>query len=355
MTDRIEVLIVDDSPFVRSAVKRMLAPLAQVSIAGMAANGREAVEQAKALRPDVIVLDIAMPEVDGLEAIRQIMDQTPTPILVLSSHARPGAETTLKALDLGAVEFISKSQAGRRMDIYELAPLLREKVVAVARSRLPARGGDGGASERGAGALRPAPPATPALSAYDVLAVGASTGGPRALVRILSALPATFPAGIVIAQHMPPGFTDTLAQRLDRRSDLRVREAVDGDRVEPGVALLGVGGRQLRVERADDGLRVRVPAQPDRFLHRPSVDQLLASVASAAGPRAVGIVLTGMGQDGAEGLAELRRAGGRTLAESEESAVIYGMPRAAREHAERVLPLDAVPRAILELFGAGGV
>ncbi len=357
MPERIAVLVVDDSPFVRSAVKRMLAPLDHVRVVGTAANGREAVEEVKRLRPDVVVLDIVMPEVDGLEAIRDIMATFPTPILVLSSHAHPGAEVTLKALDLGAVDFISKTEAGRRMDIYELAPALREKVLGVAGARFPAGSGSIPAEPVTApspaglapgGAMRSAFPAV----AYDVVAVGASTGGPRALVRILSDLPASFPAGIVIAQHMPPGFTETLAQRLDRRSALRVREARDGDRVEPGVALVGVGGRQFRVEQGDDGLRVRIPTGSDRLLHRPSVDDLLSSVARAAGSRAIGVVLTGMGQDGAEGLAEMRRAGARTLAEAEESAVIFGMPRAAGPHAEQVLPLDRIPGAILDLFGA---
>ncbi len=347
MPEPIEVLVVDDSPFVRSAVKRMLAPLEQVRVVGTAGDGREAVEQVERLHPDVVILDIAMPEVDGLEAIRQIMATRPTPILVLSSHTRPGAEITLRALDLGAVDFISKAQAGTRMDIYQLAPALREKVLGVAVSRLSAGAPSSADVEIGRAERR-----TFRTPSYDVLAIGASTGGPRALVRILGSLPSPFPAGIVIAQHMPAGFTATLAERLDRRSELQVREARDGDRIEPGVALLGVGGRQFRVESGPDGLRARVPSEPDRFLHRPSVDHLLSSVARAAGSRAIGMVLTGMGQDGAKGLADVRRAGGRTLAESEESAVIFGMPRAAAPHAEQVLPLDRLPAAIVDLFAA---
>lgn len=344
MGERTEVLVVDDSPFIRRAVERMLEPLEGVEVVGTATDGGEAIEMAQRLRPDLIILDIVMPEVDGLEAIRRIMATAPTPILVLSSEAEPGADTTLRALELGAVDFISKSEAGSRMDIYALAPILREKVAAVAESRVP---GEVKAPEDIA---PPRPRGSTRSSAYEILALGASTGGPRALASILFGLPREFPAGIVIAQHMPPGFTRTLAERLDRRAALAVREATDGDRVEPGVALIGVGGRQVTVARGHDGLIVRVPSHSDRLLHRPSVDILLRSVAASSGERAVAAVLTGMGQDGAEGLEAIRAAGGRTFAESEESAVIFGMPRAAAPHAERVLPLDQLARAVRDLF-----
>lgn len=343
------VLIVDDSPFIQRAVQRMLEPLEEVTVVDTARNGGEAIEKARRLRPDLIILDIVMPEVDGLEAIREIMATAPTAILVLSSQTEPGAATTLEALDLGAVDFISKTAAGTRMDIYELAPALREKVAAVAGSRVPEQ------TQAPVAVAPPRPEPPSGTSAYDILALGASTGGPRALSSILFGLPADFSAGVVIAQHMPPGFTKTLAERLDRRAAVQVREAADGDRVEPGVALVGVGGRQIRVERDGGGLVVRVPTDEDRLLHRPSVDLLLGSVAEAAGARAVAAVLTGMGQDGAEGLAAIREAGGRTFAESEETAVIFGMPRAAAVAAERVLPLDQLATALRDLFiEAGG-
>ena len=344
-----EVIVVDDSPFIRRAVERMLAPLEGVTVVGTATNGSEAIDLAQRLRPDLIILDIVMPEVDGLEAIRRIMETAPTPILVLSSHAEPGAETTLRALELGAVDFISKSEVGTRMDIYDLAPILREKVLAVAGSNIPPHSGAPG------DVAPPLPQRTYARGAYDVLALGASTGGPRALASILYGLPENFPAGIVVAQHMPPGFTRTLAERLDRGAALAVREVEDGMPVEPGVALIGVGGRQLTVEREQGGLVARIPPDHEQLLHRPSVDVLFQSVAKVAGRRAVAAVLTGMGQDGAEGLAAIRKTGGRTLVESEESAVIYGMPRAAAPWAEQVLTLDDLVRTIRDLFleGAG--
>ena len=344
----INVLLVDDSPFIRRAVERMLSPLEEVRVVGHARDGQQGIEMAQRLRPDVIILDIVMPEVDGLEALEQIMRTAPTPIIVLSSHASPGAEITLRALELGAVDFVSKTEAGTRMDIYDLAPLLREKVLAVASSKVPP--GIEPPTE-----TTPEPPVTsPATSPFDLVVLGASTGGPRALSTILSGLPENFPVGIVVAQHMPQGFTATLAQRLDRRSAITVREAADGDRVEPGVALLGAGGRQVVVERSGGDLVVRLRHSGDRLLHRPSVNALFLSAAEATGSRTIGVVLTGMGQDGAEGLAAIGAAGGRTLVESDETAVIYGMPRAARGAAERALPLDRLAEALRELVLESG-
>lgn len=349
--ETIRVLVVDDSPFMRRAVERMLEPLDAMEVVGTACNGREAVEQVQRLRPDVVVMDIIMPEVDGLEAISEIMTIAPTPILVLSTETRPGAEVTLRALDLGAVDFVSKTEAGTRMDIYDLAPILREKVRGISGSRVPPQPEAVQQAPRREveAAVETLSPRAP----YDVVVIGASTGGPRALTALLSALPANFPAGILIAQHMPAGFTATLAQRLDRRSSIRVHEAADGLPVEPGVALLGVGGRHLEVERRQDRLVARVRRDNGDLLHRPSVDILFASAAKAAGARVVGVVLTGMGQDGAVGLAAIQRAGGRTLVESEESAVIFGMPQAASGAAEQKLSLPEMPGAILKLFDAG--
>ncbi len=351
----VRVVVVDDSRFIQQAVQRMLEPAAGIEVVGVASDGREGVEQVRRLRPDVVVLDIQMPGLDGLEAIQEIMEVAPTPILVLSSHAIPGAEVTLKALELGAVDFISKTEAGTRMDIYDLAPVLRDKVLAVAQSRLPAEATPPPASEEEPdvvpAAAIPTPP--PSAAPFDLLVIGASTGGPRAIAALLAELPGDFPAGILIAQHMPVGFTATLADRLDRRSALAVREARSGDVVQPGLALIGVGGRQLRVDRRREKLVVRLPSRSLGYVHRPSVDLLFRSAAEAAGPRAIGIVLTGMGQDGAEGLAAIREAGGMTLVESEESAVINGMPSAAAPWAGQVLPLHRIPAAVMRLFSAG--
>jgi len=309
------------------------------------------VRQVAALRPDLVIMDVDMPGLNGVEALERIMKECPTRVLLLSSHTRAGAEVTLRALEAGAVDFVDKSGAGAAMDIHGLAPLLREKVKGIV-------GAMGGAAPVmvppppvAAPPRRPVPiPAHPGV--YQVVAIGASTGGPRALAELIPALPAGFAAGVVVAQHMPAGFTETLAERLNRTSPLRVSEARHGDAVVPGVVLVAPGGRQMSVERAADGsLHVRIWDEPGR-LHRPSVDVLFSSVARAAGARSVAVVLTGMGNDGAEGAALIRNAGGRTVVESAETAVIDGMPGAARAVAEQDLPLGRIAAALALLCGA---
>ncbi len=342
------VLLVDDSAFVRRATERMLAPLEHVSVVGSARDGEEAVRQVRDLRPDLVIMDVDMPGLDGMGALERIMREFPTPVLLLSSHTRAGAEVTLRALEAGAVDFVDKSGAGTSMDIHALAPLLREKVCAALAARAAP-----------APAPRPAPreaiSAAPARAVppgeYEVVVIGASTGGPRALAELLPSLPAGFAAGVVVAQHMPAGFTETLAERLDRRAGLRITEAVDGDIVVPGRALIAAGGKQIRLERGADGsLFVRVWHEPG-VLHRPSVDLLFDSAAVVAGRRAVGVILTGMGSDGAAGLGRIREAGGRALAESAETAVIDGMPAAARLVAEHDYPLGKMAGALAEMVG----
>lgn len=348
MTDAVRVLIVDDSAFVRRAVERMLSAEPGLEVAGTGTTGAEAVELAGRLRPHVIVMDVNMPEMDGLEALRRIMTETPTPVVMMSTQTRQGAETTLRALELGAVDFIDKSAAGTAMDIHGLAPLLREKILAAAGASVSPP-----AEPAGRVAPAKAPSGTGRTGPYELVVVGASTGGPRALVELLSRLPAGFAAGIVVAQHMPSGFTETLAERLDRCSPLRVAEARDRDPVRPATALLVPGGMQAALERVDGEILVRVDAGPGHLLHRPSVDRLFRSAAQVAGARTVGVVLTGMGDDGAVGLRAVRDAGGRTLAESEETAVIYGMPRSAAAAAERILPLQEIAAALRALCGDG--
>lgn len=358
MGDRIRVLIADDSPFVRRAVERMLSTTPQIEIVGDAATGTEAIEKTKQLRPDVVILDVNMPEMDGLEALRAIMAEAPTGVLMLSTLTSRGARITISALELGAVDFLDKSSAGTVMDIYGLAPQLREKVIAVAGAAIREPGAAAAIdaeppdSDPAAPSATPATPSGAAACDYDVVVIGASTGGPRALSEVLSNLPADFGAGIVVAQHMPAGFTQTLADRLDRRSHLAIREAADGDAVLPGEALISPGGTHLTLKRRGGSLVARVDDGPSTLLHRPSVDRLFESAVAACGDRVVGVILTGMGDDGSRGLARIREAGGRTIAESEETAIIYGMPRAAASAAERVLPLPRIADRLVSLCSA---
>lgn len=343
--NEIRVLIVDDSAFMRLAIERMISELPKVKIVGTATNGAEAVNAVKQEHPDVVILDVNMPEVDGLEALRQIMDQAPTNVLMLSTLTTEGAETTMRALELGAIDFLDKTSAGTAMDIYTIGPQLREKVMTVA-----------GATWRSpVGRADPIPTPSKARKPghFEVLVIGASTGGPRALADVLCQLPEAYPSGVVVAQHMPPGFTSTLAERLDRRCTQHVIEGSHGMTVEPGRVLLAPGGKISTLGRDGTNLVLRVADASENQLHKPSVNRLFESAARCSGQRTIGVILTGMGDDGAIGLKAVQDAGGVTIAESEETAVIYGMPRAAAPYAEQVLPLGDIGKALAHLAARG--
>jgi two-component system, chemotaxis family, protein-glutamate methylesterase/glutaminase len=340
----IRVLVVDDSAFVRQALTRMLSAASGMEVVGTAVDGQDGLEKVLLLRPDVVTLDVKMPRLGGLEALQQIMERCPTPVLLLSSLTSEGADITLRGLELGAVDFIDKSSVQGNMNLLNIAKELVAKVRALAgaprRRLLPP------VSTPAVLPSRPREAAAPA----EVVAIGTSTGGPPALQRIIPRLPAAFAGTILVVQHMPVGFTRSLAERLDQRSMLPVREAEDGEPLVPGQVLIAPAGRHLKVRRrGSQAPRVWLDDEPLAALHRPSVDVLMSSVARAYGPRVLGIVLTGMGTDGVEGLRAIRAAGGRTLAESEESCVIYGMPKAALEAgvAERAVPLALMADEIL--------
>lgn len=319
---KIRVLVVDDSAFVRKALGRMLGGAADIEVVGLAADGAEGLELARKLRPDVITLDVKMPRLGGLETLQRLMEECPGPVLLLSSLTQEGAEVTLRGLELGALDFVDKSSVQGPMNLLGLADELLTKVRALA------------ASPR----ARPAPPpvAEPpdpfvGLPKAEVVAIGASTGGPAALQEVIPRLPAAFPGAVLVVQHIPKGFSRSLTERLAARSALPVREAQDGEAVAPGTVLVAPAGIHTKVRRRGGVVRVVLDVEPRSALHRPSVDVLMASVARAYGARALGVVLTGMGADGTAGLGAIKEAGGRTLAESQESCVIYGMPKAAVE------------------------
>jgi two-component system chemotaxis response regulator CheB len=338
---RIRVLVVDDSAFVRRALTRMLGAAPDLEVVGLAVDGQDALEQVRALHPDVVTLDVQMPRLDGLRALERLMRERPTPVLLMSSLTREGAEVTLRGLELGALDFVDKGRAQGNMGLLALSEELRAKVRALA-----------GATARATPGAAPAPRARLAAGAaarVDAVAVAASTGGPAALQALIPRLPAALPAALLVVQHIPPGFTRSLAERLDARSALAVSEAVEGEEVRPGRVLIAPAGRHMRVERRQGRARVRFVDEPRDALHRPSADVLMGSVAEAYGARSLGVVLTGMGSDGALGLGAIRAAGGVTLAQSEESCVIYGMPKAAVDAGvvDRQVALEALADEIL--------
>ncbi len=338
---RIRVLVVDDSAFVRKALARMLGATPDIEVCGFGVDGQDALEQAESLRPDVITLDVQMPRLDGLSALARLMQVRPTPVLLLSSLTREGADVTLRGLELGAMDFVDKSRVQGSMNLLSLAEELTAKVRALAGAHLPLLTPPEPAESARAG---PDPPAR-----VDALVVAASTGGPAALQYLLPALPATLPVAVLVVQHIPPGFTRSLAERLALRSALAVREAESGEVVRPGVVLIAPAGWHARVERRRGVVRVQLSEEPRDSLHRPSADVLMAAAAAVWGARTVGVVLTGMGHDGVAGLRAIRAAGGTTLAESEETSVIYGMPKAAAEAGvvDRLVPLHRLPAEIL--------
>jgi two-component system, chemotaxis family, protein-glutamate methylesterase/glutaminase len=331
----IRVLIVDDSAFVRKALSRMLGGADDIEVVGTAVDGQDGVEKVLALRPDVVTLDVKMPRLDGLEALRRIMAECPTAVLLLSSLTGEGADVTLRGLDLGALDFVDKSSVEGHMNLLALADELIEKVRGLAKA------------QRRAPVTPPAaqlPLPEFARQRADLVVIGTSTGGPAALQTVIPGLPADLSVPVLVVQHMPIGFTKSLAERLDQRSDLMVREARDGEPLVAGRVLIAPAGRHLKVHRVHGEPRVLLDYEPLDALHRPSVDVLMQSAARAFGGAVLGVVLTGMGADGVEGLRAIRAAGGRTLAESEDTCVIYGMPKAAIEAGvvHRVAALDRI-------------
>lgn len=352
--ERIRLLVVDDSAFVRRAIIRMFENSADIEVVGFASDGAGAVQLAATLHPDVITLDVQMPVLDGLAALELIMRQCPTPVIMFSSLTGKGGEKTLKALEMGAVDFIDKSSAGGNMDIVALARELTAKILVASRvdlDKLPTVSLQA-ANEEGA-ALRPASRtcARPQRSETEVVLIGTSTGGPPALQTVLSQLPAGLPYPVLVVQHMAPGFTASLAKRLDRASFVQVSEARDGEPVLPGRVYVAPAGWHLRLVRQAGMLRVVLDPESGGYLHTPSVDVLFQSAAEVCGKRTLGVVLTGMGRDGAAGAAAIKEAGGKLMVESEDTAIVFGMPKAVLDGTEvdAVVPLYRVAETIARL------
>ena len=351
MAVTIDVLVVDDSPLMRRIITSLLESDPRIRVVSTAADGYEAIEKVEAIRPDVVTLDIEMPRLNGLEALRQIMQRTPTPVVMLSGVKN--ATAAVRALELGAIEFVAKPSGTISIDLYKVRDELVNKVKLATLVNLDRVMTKTGPLVPLATVPRRSPPSSPPLGGKEggawMLAIGASTGGPQALNKLLRRLPADLPARVLIVQHMPAGFTASFAKRLDQRSPLHVEEARDGQEVTTGSAYVAPGGIHMLVTGERCQPTIRLQNTPKVNSVRPSADVLMASVARLSGPCSMGVVLTGMGSDGAEGLAQIKAAGGLTLAQDRESSTIFGMPKAAIERGvvDGVLSLSKMPRAIV--------
>ena len=349
----LNVLVVDDSAVMRQVMTTVLSSVPGLLV-DTAAHPLIASGKMKQKRPDVIVLDIEMPHVDGLTFLQQIMADEPIPVLVCSALAKGGAETVMRALEYGAVDVVQKPAVGIQDFLYEQAVMLVDKVRGAAMARPRRRSAPVNADKRHtADAVLPARMRAPLSVTTDkVVAVGTSTGGTEALRVLLMALPLDAP-GFVVVQHMPELFTAGFAERLNQICQVDVREARDGDRVRPGCVLIAPGNRHTLIVRNGAQYAVKITDGPLVSRHRPSVDVLFRSVAQAVGANAVGVLMTGMGDDGAEGLLEMKRAGAATIAQDEATCVVFGMPRAAidRGAVDEVLPLTRIASAVLARTG----
>jgi two-component system chemotaxis response regulator CheB len=348
MSDRIKVLVVDDSALMRKLIPTILARDSAIEVVGTAMDGAFALKKIEELHPDVVTLDLEMPRMDGMETLRLIMKSAPVPVILFSTHSKEGAYSTFKALALGAVDFVAKPLDAAVGHLDTIADQLIEKIKVAKRAaghRLPQTVVADAAPLHKKGGR-------PAIPPSRIIAIGISTGGPNALQFLLSQIPADFPASILIVQHMPEGFTEMFAKRLDECSPLEVQEARSGDLLLAGRVLLCPGNRHMMVRRMPRGDMVVLTDAPHVNGHRPSVDVLFHSVAQEFSLTAVGVLMTGMGDDGAGGLGAIKAAGGMTIAQSEESCVVSGMPRSAimKGYANRIVSLDGMAAYLLSQY-----
>ena len=344
------VLVVDDSAFMRKLVTELIEGSDEFRVIGTARHGLDALHKVQTLHPDIVTLDIEMPELDGLGALERIMRESPRPVVMLTARSGAGDELALRALERGAVEFVRKPSGPISLDLATIRDELLTALRAAAQVNL---------SSVHASALHSshddASVSASSNAGRFVVAIAASTGGPRALAELVPALPAQLDASVLIVQHMPAGFTKTLAERLDGLSALAVTEAVHGESIEPGRVYIAPGGQHMRVQRVGRARVIMLDDSPPVWGVRPSADPLFRSVAESAGAAAIGVVLTGMGRDGAAGLRAIRDAGGVGIAQDRQSSIIYGMPQAAyvAGGAGTVLPLAEIAPALATMVRRG--
>ena len=380
----IKILVVDDSAFMRKVLSDLFKSQPDFEVVDIGRNGAEAVEKVKQHSPDVVTLDVEMPVMDGLTALEQIMAVKPTPVVMVSSLTKAGADATIKALSLGAVDFVAKSAGSiSRIDEIEKDLLqkcreaagvsgnrLRATVAAVKPVILPERTAPAAPEkplmvekvltvDKAAPSMTRTTSVSSVISGVDdwIVAIGTSTGGPRALQEVLTRLPGNLPCPTVIVQHMPPGFTKSLAERLNTLSELTVKEAADNDKLVAGTVYIAPGDFHLTLRRETSGTYVKLNKEPAIGGLRPAVDPMMVSVAETYGTKSVGVILTGMGHDGAKGMQAIKRLQGRTIAEDQSTSVVFGMPKAAIEAGvvDSILPLQQVAEGIVQCLKKGGL
>ncbi len=342
----IKVLVVDDSLVMRKTISRMLSKDKAIEVVGTAVDGRDALEKVESLKPDVITMDVEMPVMNGIEALKKIMAKDPVPVIIMSALTREGAEITMEALHLGACDFVTKdfTNLGNSFSSKEAEVITKVKNVAKNKVRFLLRKLD--IKPRPAAAISPDQKVR-----HEVLAIGASTGGPPALQHILTRLPRAFPVPVVIAQHMPKIFTQSFSQRLDAVSQLQVKEAEDGETLAAGIAYIAPGNTHMAVRRKGKSIFVQF-TEGTQYIYRPSVDLLMSSTAEAFERQSFGVILTGMGNDGLQGMKEMKARGGYIVAQDEETCVVFGMPRAviSANLADAVLPIDKISEEIMRVL-----
>lgn len=335
MQDKIKVLIVDDSAFMRNILDRMIRAHADMEVVGKAENGLEAVEMVKSLKPDVVTLDIEMPKMNGLEALQIIMKDSPTAVLMISSLTEQGAKETMHALQLGAIDFIPKALNNANENIFKKADFVQDKILAASRAKISGKQSRFALSERTEQVKEKV--VMPKMSGYlkrasfksnpKILLIGSSTGGPKALSDVIGGLKPNLRVPAVIAQHMPEGFTNALAERMDRNNPISVKEAENGEQLKPGCVYIAPGGKHLRVENKLNNLYAKINDDAGESPFRPSVDVLAASINKAVGSDCVAVMLTGMGSDGAKEFKRLKENGAYIITQDEETCTVYGMPK----------------------------
>jgi len=346
MAKKIDVLVADDSAYMRKVVSNLLQSDEDIFVVDTARDGLDALEKIKKWKPDVVTLDVEMPRLDGLSALERIMRECPTPVVMLSSLTQEGSETTVRALTIGAVDFVPKPSGTISLDIHKVKEELITKVKVAARASVAKIGRPA--------VIPPKPVYTPAVVPMGtvpgkLVIIGSSTGGPNALQQVVPRLPGNLPAGVLIVQHMPPGFTNSLAQRLNETSQLEVREAREGDILECGKAFVAPGGQHMvLMSKTVIGLNQDPPVHSVR----PAVDVTFESAVNFYKADIVGVILTGMGYDGSRGMALVKKLGGRTIVQDEETSVVYGMPRVVVEmgKADRILPVHKIADEIVAML-----